>query len=755
MLAVPTPPRRRGRARAATGGPDTSPVDDTSVADGPSAASTAVPTAGEPGAGGSPAVPATSTATRRTERLLNLLIALLSTRSRLTKDQLRTAVPQYAECATDEAFDRMFERDKEELRELGVPVLAAPMSAWFDDELGYAVDREAYALPEVEFTSAELAVLGLASRVWQQASLAGPAARALAKLSALGVEPDEDSLVGIEPRVRTSEPAFDALYAAARDRAVVTFEYRALGADATTRHVEPWQVRSWRGHWYLIGHDRDREDVRVFRLSRVRSAVTRTGRAGAFTPPDDVDAVELLTRFAPSGPTREAVLHLRAGLAASLRARAGADPVQREVTVSFTDVEELSAQVAAAGADARALAPDDLVAAVERRLSAVFTAHEGAPPDPPPSAAPATRTPQRPAAPPRASPPSAAERLSRLLAMVPWLLAHQGVELARAAQHFGITTDQLVADLELLFVCGTPGHMPDDLIEAEWSDGRIFLGNASAIARPLRLTLDEALALLAGLRTLADLPTSPVRPDADQAGEGQPAGEDGADAEALASATVKLSQAAGESVASARAVRVDLAPRPSAPVDPAGSGDPAATAATVLALARQALAGRRRVHLRYLVPARDEVTERDVDPMRLLALDGHWYLEGWCHRAEGVRLFRLDRVLDAHVLAVDGTPPEAAVERDVGERLFIPSPDDPVVTLELAPRASWLVEQYPAATVTELPEGKALLFLATADPRWVPRLVLSLGGAATVIAPPDLRALVAASARAALGDAPR
>ncbi len=710
-----------------------------------------------PGRGAPAATSAPATATRRTERLLNLLIALLSTRSRLTKEQLRSAVPQYAESTTDEAFDRMFERDKEELRELGVPLLAAPMSAWFDDELGYAVDREAYALPAVELTPAELGVLGLASRVWQQASLAGPAARALAKLTALGVEPDEDSLVGIEPRVRTSEPAFDPLYAAARDRAAVTFAYRARGAATTTRHVEPWQVRSWRGHWYLIGHDRDREDVRVFRLSRVQGAVTRTGRAGEFTAPDDVDAVELLTRYAPAGPPREAVLELRAGVAATLRARAGADPVQREVRLTFTDVEELAGQVAAAGADARVLDPPDLAEAVERRLDAVLAAHEG-PADPLPTAATRSgraRAPVPGAAAQRPATSSAAQRLSRLLAMVPWLLAHQGVELERAAEHFAITADQLVADLELLFVCGTPGHLPDDLIEAEWSEGRVFLGNADAIARPLRLTLDEALALLAGLRTLADLPTSPVRPgpplDPD-AGADAEGGAHGPDADALASATAKLTEAAGESVASARALRVDLAPRP-APGGLAASS-PGASTPTVLARSREALAAHRRIHLRYLVPARDEVTERDVDPMRLLALDGHWYLEGWCHRAEGVRLFRLDRVLDAQVLDADGTPPPAAVARDVGERLFTPSPDDPVVTLELAPEAAWLIEQYPSATATELPDGRTSLALPTADPRWVPRLVLSLGGAATVTAPEDLRDLVAATARAALA-APR
>src|ERR671921_198826 len=144
--------------------------------------------------------------TAKTERLLNLVICLLSTRRPLTKAQIRQAVPQYAENTSTEAFERMFERDKDELRDLGIPLVTSFEDTLFEDEVGYRVDRDAYALPQVSFEPDELAVLGLASRVWQQASLAGPAARALAKLTALGVEPDEAGLVGVEPRVRTADP---------------------------------------------------------------------------------------------------------------------------------------------------------------------------------------------------------------------------------------------------------------------------------------------------------------------------------------------------------------------------------------------------------------------------------------------------------------------------------------------------------------------------------------------------------------------
>jgi predicted DNA-binding transcriptional regulator YafY len=310
---------------------------------------------------------------RRTERLLNLVIALLSTRSWLTKEQVRAAVPQYAECTSTEAFDRMFERDKEELRELGVPLVTGGSSAWFEDEQGYRIDREAYALPEVSFTPAELAVLGLASRVWQQASLAGPAARAVVKLRALGVEPDEQSLVGLEPRVRTNEPAFSPLYAAARDRAPVAFRYRtARTGEVARRRVQPWQVTSWHGRWYLVGHDLDRADTRVFRLSRVEGAVSRTGPAGSYEVPPDVDGRALIARMDSDAPARTARLRLRPGRALQLRLRAAAPTDAEEVEVTFRDVEELAGQVASAGADAVVLDPPDLRESVLRRLNAVL-----------------------------------------------------------------------------------------------------------------------------------------------------------------------------------------------------------------------------------------------------------------------------------------------------------------------------------------------------------------------------------------------
>ncbi|PWJ53186.1 transcriptional regulator [Quadrisphaera granulorum] len=683
---------------------------------------------------------------RRTERLLNLVIALLSTRTWLTKEQIRRAVPQYEDCASTEAFDRMFERDKEELRELGVPLVTGSASAWFDDEQGYKVDRDAYALPEVAFTPAELAVLSLAARVWAQASLAGPAARALTKLRALGVDVDEQSLAGIEPRVRTAEPAFQPLYAAARDRQRVTFTYRRPGAtEPVRRSVQPWQVTSWHGHWYLVGHDLDREAPRVFRLSRIEGTVRRTGPAGAYDVPDDVDGRAMIaTAIGGTDSTvRTAHLRLAAGAAGQLRLRAGvpAADADRDVIaeVAFTDPGELAATAAAAAPHAVVLDPDDVRDAVVRRLRGVIAAHAehdlraGHRTDVPraPSSAAGGAGRRSSGRPPVQ--PTAADRLSRLLAMVPWVLEHQGAPAQEVADRFGITTDQLVKDLELLFVCGTPGHLPDDLIEAEWEGGRIHIGNADAIARPLRLGIDEALALITGLRTLLDVPGF--------------SGEE--DREALTGALAKLTEAAGEAATASRALAVDLARDVDRSVQPTGED----AAAEVLATLREALrhpAGRRRLRLHYLVPSRDETTERDVDPMRLLTVDGRWYLEGWCHRASGVRLFRVDRVVSAAVLDADGTPPPDAVARDVDEQLFTPGDDDLVVTLELTGAARWVAEHVPLDSSEELDDDGLRVVLRTPDDRWLRRLLLPLGGAAVVVDPPEVAEGLLRVAKAAL-----
>jgi proteasome accessory factor B len=316
---------------------------------------------------------------QKTERLLNLVICLLSTRQFLSKEQIRAAVPQYTECTTTESFDRMFERDKEEVRDMGIPLETGSNSAWFEDEVGYRVDRAAYALPEVSFEPDELAVLGLAARVWQQANLAGPASRALLKLKAAGVEPDDAGLSGVETRVRTSEPAFEALYAAVRDHRPVTFPYRAGRAgDVVERHLEPWGIVSWRGRWYVVGHDRRRAARRVFRLSRIAGPVRPVGAAGDVVVPDGVDFRAEVAVTVRDTVRDKADVRVRPGAGVALRRRATEERLGLgaggwdELTVGYFDPESFAQEIVAYGPDVVVLEPGTVRDAVVRRLRAVL-----------------------------------------------------------------------------------------------------------------------------------------------------------------------------------------------------------------------------------------------------------------------------------------------------------------------------------------------------------------------------------------------
>lgn len=320
------------------------------------------------------------TAAVKTERLLNLVIALLATRMPLSKARIRAAVPQYHGTASDEAFDRMFERDKDELRELGIPLVTAVIDPLFDDELGYRIDKREYALPEISFEADEVAALSLAARTWTRASLAGAAASGLRKLRAAGVTMDDSSLVGIEPVVRTTEEAFEPLRKAVRDRRVVTFGYRKPEGESSTRTVQPWALAQWHGRWYLTGHDLDRAAARVFRLGRIASPVSMRGGPGAYEIPQGHDPRAMVeTTQSSTAPTRTATLRVRSGSGNALRRRAVSttDPDERwvGVEVEYQDVDRLADEVAGYGPDVVALEPDDLRAGVIRLLEGAAGAH--------------------------------------------------------------------------------------------------------------------------------------------------------------------------------------------------------------------------------------------------------------------------------------------------------------------------------------------------------------------------------------------
>ncbi|MFP8886202.1 helix-turn-helix transcriptional regulator [Streptomyces mangrovi] len=320
----------------------------------------------------------------KAERLMNLALCLLGTRRPLTKRELRASIEAYLEVGGgsgrggEDAFNRMFERDKDDLRELGLVIETVEN---LEGEIAYQARRDSNRLPPVALDAEEAAALTLAAKVWQQARLAGAASGALQKLRAAGMpladSGAEDPYGGhsaLEPRIPVREAAFEPLMLACRDRRPVTFAYRKSNAARPgPRHVEPWTLECWRGHWYLAGHDRDRGAERVFRLSRITGPVR--SRAGAYTAevPDHVTVRETVERWAGEIATATARIRLRQGAGYPLRARASE---VREAGDGWDELEipyghGLDAWLVEFGPDVVVLEPAELRADVVDRLRAV------------------------------------------------------------------------------------------------------------------------------------------------------------------------------------------------------------------------------------------------------------------------------------------------------------------------------------------------------------------------------------------------
>ena len=319
---------------------------------------------------------------------------------------------------------------------------------------------------------------------------------------------------------------------------------------------------------------------------------------------------------------------------------------------------------------------------------------------------------------------SAGERLARLLNLVPYLLARPGIPIAQAAADLGVSEKQLREDLELLWVCGLPGYGPGDLIDLAFDGDRVTVTFDAGIDRPLRLTHDEALALIVALRMLAQLPGAVDLP-----------GGTGNSRDAVERALAKIESAAGDAAAGLPvAVRL-----------------PGSDGAERIAQLQQAVQRRRALRLTYYTATRDELTERVVDPMRVLLVGGHAYLEAWCRRAEAVRMFRADRIDECTELDEPANPPPDARPAEVRDNsVFTPSPDLPLVTLRVGRWARWITEYYPCEQVVEESPDRWLVSLRASDLAWARRLVLGLGTDVTVLDPPELVEAVRREATEAL-----
>jgi proteasome accessory factor C len=314
---------------------------------------------------------------------------------------------------------------------------------------------------------------------------------------------------------------------------------------------------------------------------------------------------------------------------------------------------------------------------------------------------------------------TAIDRTRRMLSLITYLRERPGARVDEVARAFAISEAELISDLGVLPMCGT-SFRGGDLLDIDTDGEHIWWHNAEAVAsgagQPLRLAADEATALLVAARAVATLP-----------------GLRDGDRDALLRATAKLEAAAGESATASARLNVTFE---------AEGG--------VFADVDRAITERRRLRIRYYSPGRDQLTDREIDPIRLFAV-GHTYVEAWCRRSEARRTFRLDRVARIELLDVPSDPPPLE-PRDLSEGLVQPAPTDPEVVIEVGPGGRWVAEYYPYEEAEELPDGGLRVTLRTPDPATLRRLALRLGGDGRIIAPPELAESAREAARAALAE---
>ncbi|WP_043481638.1 helix-turn-helix transcriptional regulator [Arthrobacter sp. SPG23] len=642
----------------------------------------------------------------RTERLLNLLIALLNTRYGLRRSELREKV-YHDTTSTEVAFGRMFERDKSDLRQFGFDVEAVMDHGWSSDDPAttrYRIGKESNRLPDVNLSSAECTVLILAAQLWEQAALGSAAQNAMRKLQAAGGLTEAELPAGVQPRIKPAGQAFEDLVTAMHAQHPVTFKYLAGSTGREElRTVEPWGLGSRFGQWYLVGFDRGRGAKRFFRLSRFTSAVAVQEKEH-YSPPQGFNVRKELDSL-PELPVQSAIVDVAPAKVLGLRKRAtdapaAGPPVNMpdagwdRLSLPFRDAEVLGEELASYGPNVVVVAPAELVTAVRRRLTAA--ADFAASPAPAivfPDTVPAKRPRKR----------TSEDQLKRMLQLVPFLVHNQGLHISEVASSFGVTRKELEDDLRILICSGLPEGYPDDLLDIQWEDDHVFITQDLDLNRPVRFTVDEACALLTGLETLNGLPEL-------------------AEGSALESVTVKLMAAAGEEGLKAASI---AGPE----VGPANSAH--------LATIRQAIADGLQLHLTYFSAQRDSMSERDVDPLRLYSLDNTWYFEAYCHSARGLRNFRLDRI---EALAPNGRRVTDAAKPADGfpVKLFTPNDDDALVIVELAPQGIGLADDYYAERTAPLPGGGLIAEIRFGNTAWLPMFVAQHGGTVRILAPTSL-----------------
>lgn len=622
------------------------------------------------------------------ERLLNLTAALLNTERLLPASEIAAKVAGYA--SGREAFRRTFERDKSELRQMGIPITTGTVPGSDPPVEGYRIHPRDYYLEDPDLAADERAALHLAARTVR---LEGTAVETA--FWALGGRPPEGDPAP-ELAVIPFNEHLAVLYRAISGRSAVSFRYRG-----EPRSVEPVRLHFTRGHWYLGGQDRERAAWRHFRLDRI--AELEVGRAGAFVPePEPAGSLER-PPWEMGGEAWTAQIDVDADVAGWALGQAGQDTA-RELLPDGS----LRLQLPVANADAlvdfvlglldraELVGPPELRQKLLERVRACAAAGSLEPVPTAPSRSAATEMPPPaavadPAA--GAAQPSrrltSSERMQRLLQLIPWVADRGGATLAEITERFDYPAVGLLDDLQqVVFMVGVPPYTPDALIEVEVEDGWVQIHFADYFRRPLRLTPPQALALLAAATGLLGLTGD----------------------SALQRGLVKLARTLGVNPAEALEIRLG-----------------AATTEAVLTL-QEGCRSHRPAAIRHYSYDRDAVTERVIEPYRTFAHEGAWYVRSFCRLSGQERTFRIDRVIAAELLEESFEVPPGPITATVWD----PPADAPWVELALDGPAQWVLDCYPASRIEwDGPTCRARL--PVGGIAWLERLLLRLGPAARVI----------------------
>ncbi|WP_189351310.1 helix-turn-helix transcriptional regulator [Zhihengliuella salsuginis] len=656
---------------------------------------------------------AAQTKVDQTERFVSLLVTLLQAPRRgLTKAQLRHAIDGYRDL-DDKNFESKFERDKAHLRELGIEITAdagAANDSFYESGALYRVDPGQTQIPEIAFTSQETMALTLAARLWADPGFGGAAGRALARLTsadALAVDASP-----FAARLTVGESVLTPLTHAALRGEPVAFAYRKVTGEESVRRVAPWGLGSRFGLWYLIAFDLERRQERMFRLSRIVSAIDATDAVGTPPRPAGFSARDYLARLSPREATTTARVRLAAGRGQDLRAaavRIGSSPREGfdEVEFDYHDAEATSERLASLGADVEVTGPAELRDAVVRRLTGALAAQTGAVPE---------YSLKKTVGAGRSSGVAMAARALSIVAFV----QHRGTAgRAEIREHFGISEHTLTTDLQRISLLG-----PDDIslgtrIDLDFEADPVQISTPPELEAPLVLSLTEAFVMVIGLRMLSQVP--------------------GTSTEAAVSALAKLEEATEH-----LPVLDAIALQSRADDDPELSG-----------AIKRAVAEHRALAIDYYSPTRDEVTARTVEPVRFLESGPTAYVQAYCRERRGMRLFRLDRIVGHAQSEETFTPGErhAAEARDLSRNLYAPQDDDGAVVLAFASRLDGLLRDYSPSRVAAGRGAEKDLRMGevrVAGSTHVHRLVAAHGGDVFVTEPQELARETGAWLRRAL-----